>query len=218
MHADPGSLRGRLKSSAETAWRMYCALETVIPHKETRHDQPTSRQKLTASTIPWHSTAANLTQDFHAEVRRLEVNMAALVTGIQGVRRGGSDKNTQLAIKAIVNLAESVDDQVVRGVLGFLDRWVRRAEAVFSPDKGLHRVPREPGEAELRCPWCDFQTMRWQPATGIIVCVNPECHTDDGIRPRWMAKYTLDDNEMRFTWEPMNGGETWVNAAGLHKD
>lgn len=197
---------------------MYCAIETVIPHKQSGYGQPSSHQKLTASTIPWHSAAANLAHDLHAEVRRLEVNLNAMITGIRGGRRGGSDRNTQLAILAIVNLSEAVDDQTVRGVLGFFDRWIHRAEAVFSPDKGLHRVPREPGEEELRCPWCEYQTMRWQPATGIIVCVNPECHTDEGIRPRWIAVYELTENEMCFTWRPMDGGETWVSAAGLHKD
>lgn len=218
MHADPGSLRERLKGSAESAWRMYCAIETVIPHKEARHDEPTSRQKLTASTIPWHTTAANLACDLHAEVRRIEVHLIGLVTGVHGVRRGGSDKNTQFALKAIVNLSHAVDDQSVMGVLGSLERWNRRAEAVFSPDKGLHRVPRDPGEKELRCPWCAFQTMRWQPATGIIVCVNPECRTDQGIRPRWIADYTLADNEMRFSWKPMNEGETWASVVGQQRD
>jgi hypothetical protein len=208
MHADPGSLRERLKSSAEAAWRLYCAIETVIPHKQTQYGQPSSRQKLTVSTIPWHTSAANVSTDFHAEIRRLEINMSAMVTGVHGVRRGGSHLNTQYALKGIVNLSEGVDDQAVMGVLNYLDRWVRRAEAIFSPDRGLHQLPREPGEAELRCPYCAFQTMRWQPATGIIVCINPECHTDQGIRPRWIASYELTDNEMRFTWAPMDGGET----------
>ena len=205
MHADPGSLQERLKSSTESAWRLYCALETMLPYKEVRSGQPLSRQKLTASTIPWHGAAADLITSFYVEVRRLEVNLAAEITGIRGVRRGGSDANTRKALQSIVNFSYTADDQTVRGVLGYIDRWIRRAEAVFNPDQGLHRIPREPGEQDMRCPWCEYQTMRWQPSTGIIVCVNPECRTDEDIRPRWQAEYTMTDEGVAFTWEPTKG-------------
>lgn len=190
----------------ETAWRLYCALEVSLPFKESRGNERIRRQKLSASTIPWHGAAAGLTQDFHAGVRRIEVNLAATVTGIQGARRGSSEKNTRYALDAIVNLLEAVDDQTVRGVSGYFTRWVHRAENVFNPDHGLRRVPREPGEGELRCPWCTYQTMRWQPATGILVCVNPECRTDQDIRPRWRAVYELTDDGLAFDWEPMQEG------------
>ena len=205
MHADPGSLRERLKDGTESAWRLYCALEVMLPYKEASRGQPIARQKLTASTIPWHGAAAGLIHDFYAEVRRLEVNLAANITGIRGVRRGGSDGNTRMALRSIVNYSHSVDDQTVAGVLGFIDGWVRSAEAVFNPDLGLHRIPREPGEKELRCPWCEFQTMRWQPASGIIVCINPECRTDLDVRPRWQAAYEIVGDEMRFEWQSVDG-------------
>lgn len=207
MRADPGSLQERLKESIENAWRLYCALEVMLPFKEAGRGQPISRQKLTASTIPWHGNAAGLIHDFYAEVRRLEVNLKASITGIRAGRRGGSDGNTRMALRSIANLSHSVDDQTVLGVLSYFDRWVRRAEAVFNPDLGLHRIPREPGEAELRCPWCEFDTMRWQPATGIIVCVNPECRNDEGSRPRWVADYTVVGDQLCFTWEAIKGDE-----------
>jgi hypothetical protein len=175
----------------------------MLPYKEASRGQPISRQKLSASTIPWHSHAAGLIHEFYTEVRRLEVNLQSSLTGIRGVRRGGSDGNTQMAMRAIVNYAYSVDEQTVLGVLGFFDGWCRRAQAVFSPDLGLHRIPREPGEGELRCPWCEYQTMRWQPSSGIIVCINPECRNDEGIRPRWRAEYQVVADQMQFTWEPM---------------
>ena len=207
MHADPGSLRERLKSSTENAWRLYCALEVMLPYKEPSRGQPISRQKLTASPIPWHGTAAGLIGDLYAEARRLEVNLKAMVTGIRGVRRGGSDGNTLMSLRSIVNLSHTVDDQTVIGVLGYFDRWNRRAEAVFNPDLGLHRIPRSPGEEEMRCPWCEYQTMRWQPATGIIVCVNPECKNDEGVRPRWRADYEVVGDQMQFSWSPYGEGD-----------
>lgn len=144
--------------------------------------------------------------DLYAEVRRLEVNLKAQVTGIRGARRGGSDGNTRMAMRSIVNLSFAVDDQTVMGILGFTEGWVRQAQAVFNPDLGLHRLPRNPGEDDMRCPWCEFQTMRWQPATGIIVCINPECRTDKDIRPRWIANYEIVGDQMQFAWEEMHEG------------
>lgn len=207
MHADPGSLRERLKNSTQEAWRLYCALEVMLPYKEAGRGQPISRQKLTASTIPWHGTAAGAVHDFYAEVRRLEVNVRASITGIRGIRRGGSDGNTKMALQSIVNFSHSVDDQTVLGVLNYIDSWIRRARAVFNPDMGLHRLPRQPEEQEMRCPWCEYQTMRWQPATGIIVCINPECRNDQGQRPRWQADYQVAGDNLQFTWTSI-GEET----------
>lgn len=207
MHADPGSLRERLKSSINEAWNLYCALEVMLPFKEASKGQPISRQKLTASTIPWHGTAAGLIHDFYAEVRRLEVNLKSMITGIHGVRRGGSDGNTKMALQSIVNLSYAVDDQTVLGVLNYISKWARQAQAVFNPDMGLHRIPRAPGEGEMRCPWCEYQTMRWQPATGSIICVNPECRTDKDIRPRWQASYDIVGDETRVVWEAIDGGQ-----------
>jgi hypothetical protein len=109
-----------------------------------------------------------------------------------------------MAVRSIVNLCATADDQIILGVLGYFDSWGRQAKAVFNPDLGLHRIPREPGDEELRCPWCQFQTMRWQPATGIIVCINPECRNDQDARPRWRADYTVTGDELQFAWTSMD--------------
>lgn len=206
MDVEPGSLRDNLKNSTEYAWRLYCALEKMLPYKEASYGKPMSRQKLTASPIPWHGAAADLVLNFYNEVRRLEVGLTAESTGILGNRRGGSNANTRFAVERIVQQSHAVDDALVRGVLSFFLRWIRRAEAVFNPDLGLHRIPREPGEEEMRCPWCDFQTLRWQPATGVMVCINPECRTTDDLRPRWRADYELTGDELKFTWTPLDEG------------
>lgn len=201
VHA-PGSLRARIKDSTEQAWRLYCALELVIPHRESSKGEQvrTSRQRLVASTIPWHATAAGLTMELHAEVRRLENHLKEELTGQLGSRRGGSTGNTQFALRSLANLTETVDDQTALSVLNVLDRWNRRADAVLHPENGLHRVPRQPGEKEWRCPHCTFQTMRWNPGSGVIVCVNPACHNTDGVRPRWFAEFAVEGDQLRFSW------------------
>jgi hypothetical protein len=178
-------------------------LETVIPYQETPrgHRPVIHRQKLVASAAPWHSTAAMLAMELDAEIRRLEVHMKERVSGILSGRRGGSKQNTHHALKSVANLAEAVDDEMVLGVLNKLDRWVRRADAVFNPENGLHRIPREPGEKEARCPYCSLQTMRWHPGTGIAICVNPACLTEDKVRPRWSMGFVVVDDALKFTWK-----------------
>ncbi len=205
MTNDPGKLRVRLKTRTDHAWRLYCALETVIPYQESRrYDQPViHRQRLIASTIPWHASAAMLVTELDAEIRRLEAHLKEAVTGVLTGRRGGSAQNTRYALKSVASLvlAPSVTDEMTLGVLNRVDRWVRRADAVFTPENGLHHIPQEPEEPVMRCPYCEFQTMRWQPATGIAVCVNPSCVNENGVRPRWSMEFTFVDDQLKFTWE-----------------
>ncbi len=203
MINDPGGLRPRLKAQTDHAWRLYCALETVIPYQGSgQNSQPRiHRQRLVASTVPWHSRAAMLVTELDAEIRRLEVQLKEHISGTLRGRRGGSRQNTRHALRSVANLAEAVDDQVVLGILNKISRWTRQADAIFEPEKGLHRIPRAPGEGEMRCPYCAFPTMRWHPASGIAVCVNPECITAENTRPRWTVQYVLIDDELKFTWE-----------------
>ncbi len=199
-------MRDRLNVETQRAWRFYCALEKVLPYQQQQNSESTGRRKLTASTIPWHGAAAGLTLEFHAEVRRLEVHLREMVTGVRGVRRGGSDQNTDFALRALPKLAEAVDDQTVLGIMSYMDGWIRRADAVFRPEQGLHRLPREPKEKELPCPWCAKPTMRWHPLSGIVVCVNPHCLDDTETRPRWRSDFTVADNVLVFTWVPIQKG------------
>lgn len=202
MISDPGSLRARVHDATLNAWRMYVILGAIVPQQERASTERISRQRRVSSTVPWNARAAHLTQELHSEVRRIEVHLKAALTGVHGVRRGGSDANTRFALKSIARLVETSNDQAVLGIASYLDGWVRRAEAVLHPDRGLHRLPRAPGEGEARCPYCTRHTLRWQPLTGIVICVNPACRDTEDNRPRWKAALTFTDSGMDFTWEP----------------
>lgn len=205
MTSDPGNLRACLKARTDHAWRLYCALETVIPYQESKQfGQPViHRQRLVASTVSWHTSAAMMVTELDAEIRRLEAHLKETVSGVLTGRRGGSARNTRYALKSVANLvhAPAVGDDMVLGVLNSIDRWVRRADAVLTPENGLHHIPREPGDAEIKCPYCAFRTMRWQPATGIAVCVNPNCVNEKGVRPRWQMELAFADERLHVTWE-----------------
>jgi hypothetical protein len=121
------------------------------------------------------------------------------ITG--GPRRGPSRANTQLALNSVVNLVETAPDEQALGVLNYLDAWTRRAEALLDPSKALRRLPREPGQKEACCPYCSNHTMRWNPAIGTVICINPACTNDNGVRPRWAARYCVLGDTLQFTWE-----------------
>lgn len=205
MSHEPGSVHARLRDTADTAWRLYCALEITVPHRQSNGFDPArpAQQRKVVAPIPWNSVAAELTLEFHNEVRRLESGLKERITGGYPRRRGSSSTNTRHAIDSVVNLCETGDDGTVLAVLNYLTTWTRRADTVFRPEHGLHRLPRQPGEGEARCPYCQRQTMRWSPMKGWAVCVNPACENDLGLRPRWFAEFTLVDNQLAFRWEEL---------------
>lgn len=205
MDHEPGSIHARLRDTAETAWRLYCALEVTVPHRRSNgYDAGKgAHQRLSVAPIPWNSVAAELTLEFHHEVRRLESHLKERITGGYPKRRGSSSANTRFAINSVVNLCTTSDDSTVLGVLTYLTTWTRRADTTFRPEHGLHRLPRQPGEGEARCPYCRYTTMRWTPALGIAVCVNPACRNEAGHRPRWTAELTCLGDQLTFRWDEL---------------
>lgn len=202
MTHEPGSIHARLHTSIDTAWHLYCALETLVPHRQTVVDNSGrgGGQKPSASTIPWNSVAAGLTLEFHSKVRSLESNLNHGLTGYTK-HRGSSSANTRYAAKSIERLCTTAPDDYVLGILGWFDGWNRRADAVFCPENGLYRLPRQPGEGESRCPYCRYKTMRWNPGRGQAICVNPSCRNADGERPRWSAQFVVLGGQLIFRWD-----------------
>lgn len=192
----------RLRDSADQAWRLYCALGHDIAHRPSKAGgQETKRQRLSASPTPGNSVAIELTLEFDREIRRLEVHLKERITGGYPKRRGSSNTNTRYAIDSVVKLCTTSDAETILGVLGYLTRWTHRAEVVYHPEKGLHRLPRQPGEGEARCPYCQRQTMRWNPHDGRAICVYPACLNGDGERPRWTVDFTPTVNGLVFHWD-----------------
>ena len=142
-----------------------------------------------------------LTLDFANEIRRLEVQLKGRLTGGYHQRRGPSDANTRHAIDSVVDCCETSDNVTILGVLSYIVTWTRRAETYFTPQNGLYRLPRQPGEGEARCPYCSFTTMRWHPQKGTAVCIKPDCLNTDGQRPRWTAVPTTLAGQLVFHWQ-----------------
>lgn len=204
MH-EPGSVRARLDEGVLRAWDVYCALEAIIPHPESHHGERISKGKLVASSPAWHGQAAHLVLDLHEYVRRQEAFMAQKLSGKIRLLRGASPRNTRYGLEALPKLAQGFPESEALELVIHLERWVRRGESVLGPEKAIHHLPRNPGEKESRCPYCDFQTMRWSPPKGVAFCINHTCVLDDGSRPRWVIEYEIVDNLLRFSWQLTQG-------------
>lgn len=203
MIHEPGSLRARLRTTADQALRLNWALELAVPHRQVtgEYQAPITRHRRSVAPIPWNSVAAELTLEFHNEIRRLETHLKERIIGGYPRRRGSSSNNTRYAVDSVVNLCETCDDTDVLAILNYLTGWARRAEIHFDPTGALHRLPREPGQKETPCPYCEHKTMRWNPARGLAVCVNPACRNQDDQRPRWTAEFTITSDHLAFHWD-----------------
>jgi hypothetical protein len=184
--ADPTLPDGRLTDACGAAQRLHVVLEDLIQHRDTRHDNMGRMATVVHASQPWNAQVAYLIFDLGKMVRALEGNLHLLISGTVP-ERGGSDENTQLALRALPSLALAVDEQTTRLVAGQIENWCVAARTVIGEVEPLSRLPRPPGGSEPRCPWCDRQSLRIQIQAGIVRCVNPVCLDDDGDRPRGRA-------------------------------
>jgi hypothetical protein len=211
QHA-PGSVRALLDDAVKLVWRLNEQLELMVPQPGTgqRDDVGRSSKRIHAAP-PWQAQAANLVMDMHAEVRRQEHELKAEVVGDgASTDRGGSSRNTRLALQALTQLTEAVDDHRAGEALIAMERWISRAEVVLGMADPPRRLPRCFGDAEPRCPWCSYCTLRSLPSNGLVYCVNPSCTDEDGRRPR--ATMSVNGaGETILTWQD----GYWQDAAGL---
>lgn len=160
----------------------YNALEELLPQPGSRGNQLIRPSTLVRAWPSWHTQAAYLVFELHRLVRDHESRLRVIVSGTRA-RRGGSDRNTFLALDALDALAGAAGPDEVHETLTALTAWLRRAREALGEIEPLSRLPRLPGQSEPRCPWCQRMTLRHQPYAGIVRCINPACRDGDGRRP-----------------------------------
>lgn len=203
VHRDPSDLRVKLADTATRAWCLNGQLETAIHHRETLPGNPEGgRPTVVHASLPWNSRVAFLIMELHELARRLETELLAGVSDRERAR-GGSSGNTELALKAIVNLTEATPDDQVLEVLRLLDRWCTRAELTLGLIDGLAHLPARDGEPEMRCPWCDYLTLRVKRVSATAHCVNPGCvyGPDDRRRPTGTVETDILTGEIMIYWQ-----------------
>jgi hypothetical protein len=202
---DPGSVRANLLEATRTSWRLSEHLESIITERASPAPGPSGGKRKPSSTPPWNAAAAGLIFDLRSLARHLEEDLRLRVTGGQ-LRRGLSDRNTELSLKAIADLSTTALDSDVAVALGQLGGWLERARPTVGQSEPLRRVPRMPGYVEPRCPWCGYCTLRCKLAAGILFCINPSCTDEDGRRPQGIIEVGLVITEVYLRWQDSTYG------------
>jgi len=197
---DPTRPDGRLTDACNLAQRLHVVLEDLIQYQGSRQDTMGRMATTVHASIPWNAQAAYLIFDLGQMVRELENNLHLMISkDTTSVTRGGSNKNTQLALRGLPDLALGVGNEVAHLVARQVENWCTAARTVIGEVEPLSRLPRLPGQGELRCPWCQRESLRMQTQAGLIRCVNPICLDEDGKRP--VAHAELEQNVPVFRWQ-----------------
>ena len=149
-----------------------------------------------ATRTPGNTAALNAQLDAHEMVRRLEAALRLAVAGHTGRARGGSDGNTAAALKAIEKLGAALPQEIrdARGKLVWpcqelAARVIERAASVIGQLPAVDEVPKwtkirpGPGGLPPKCPNCETYSLRVALASGVVVCVYPDCEDLDGRHP-----------------------------------
>jgi hypothetical protein len=154
-------------------------LETAISEQRS-HLSAGIRRAVAGSRPPWDSQTANILLDIFAGIRELEQDIRYLMTGV--IReRGSSDANTKAAITSVTTLVIAADRGRQQGVLRQFESWTWRAKIAVGEAEPLQPLPVEKGQTAPRCWNCDYATLRYRPATRVVLCINPECRSQGTI-------------------------------------
>ena len=156
--------------------------------------------KIDFSQPPWHAPVATAFLDMHALSRKLERDLR-FELGLPLRYRGCSDANTAKALEATVNLCEKADDFAVTLNVREIRRWSRQASTALGETEVPKRLPRSPGGAEPRCPFCKMRSLRSRVLVNKIYCINTACKDDEGRKPEAQMEYSPYAGEMVLVWQ-----------------
>jgi hypothetical protein len=193
------SSRERLSAAVDAARQSFWRLEVLIATPSAEAGNVGSRQA-PHSKPPWNTAAAVLIFDFTREVRAAELRLRlALQLPIR--ERGGSDKNTMIALGMLKPLAEAAGDDRAMSEAGWLEKWDAGARRALGEASQLTRLPRQPGEKERPCPFCSCFTLRYLPLHGVVKCVNPGCRDEEGRRPTAKIEWSVFTESLELCWQ-----------------
>lgn len=168
---------------AETLAACLATAEELISHPDQTGAEFITGAGSTESQPPWNAAAADAILTPHYELRVLERDLRAMVTGAARLR-GGSAGNTAEALAALPALATALPTETVSLILAKLDRWVHLTMALPAVD-GL--AAWEPIPVPSGRPVCldgCGTTLRRSVAYRVVACIKPACRgIRDGRRP-----------------------------------
>lgn len=150
------------------------------------------------SAPPWNPAAAAATMDAHEGLRRLEASLRLAVTGRTGQRRGGSDANTQEALRAIEALGEAVTTDAAAQAARILDRWsvqVQQLPAIDRQERWLR--------VDAMCPYCRFpNSLRVAVRSRKVTCLRyGACQDGDGNHPAGVMEVGAASAQPCVAWQ-----------------
>lgn len=191
------AIRTALRDASGEAIVFCERLEAVIAIKSRVPGNEGFHGKVSHSPPPWNAAAANAITDLHSWARETEALMR-LRLGFPSRRRGGSSKNTYIALKAICSLAEGSPDDAVREAVRWLNSWCTKASVVLGETESARRLPSVPGQPPSVCPWCRQGTLRQLALAGTIMCIDSSCRDEEGRRPKAQLEYFNDEWSLRW--------------------
>jgi hypothetical protein len=175
-------------------------LRAELPHKKRMGFAAGGTPSKGGSHNPaWNAAVANVLLDVHAGVRELEGVLRYASSGVARVR-GGADTGTLAALKGLPALAAGADANAALRAARRLETWAWRARVALGHAEPLQRLPRAPGQPEPLCPNCRYCTLRYRPASGVVVCVNPACRDLDGNRTTGRLEVGAVTGEPQLAW------------------
>jgi hypothetical protein len=203
------SLSDRLTSACSELGGLLAQLEAEIVHKR--------REGFTAGGSPsrgghrplaaWNTPVAMLLFTVHAGLRELEADLNYAIAGHIRIR-GGGDGVTIKLLTVIPSLTAGAGEQHQQRVARQIEAWCGQARMVLGEAERWQRLPRQPGEAEPRCPWCRKHTLRYKSFTGVVRCINPdpECKDADGNKPLGRLEIGIVSGEPQLAWNDKSTG------------
>jgi hypothetical protein len=193
------NVRERLRAAAADAVSLNQRLERVVATPTSRLGGRGRSGRIDHSQPPWNAPIAHLVLELHALARYLENDLRDLA-GMSWLARGGDDANTVFALEALVNLAEVVEDGWLLEPARQLGGWCARSLVVLGDRDLPQHLPRDVGQPEPRCPYCDNLTLRFWASRGEVRCVNPACLDGDRRRPVARMEYSVVSRDWVLAW------------------
>lgn len=191
-------VREQLRDVTGTAIGLGERLEEIVAVPVSTLGRSGKRGRIDHSQPPWNAPVAHLILEMHSLARYLEDGFRIHLK-MRWQPRGGTDENTRFALLAILNLSEAAEDSYVFEAVRTLDNWNSRALIVLGERDMPQRLPRNVGESEPRCPYCQHLTLRFWSSRAVVRCVNPECF-HEGRRPTARIEYSIVARDWVLAW------------------
>lgn len=202
----PPALHARVTTAADDLSALLARLEAELPEKY--------RKPYGAGAMPrggdgplasWNSSVAYLVMEIHSGLREIETNLRYMVAGVLR-NHGGGDGVTRAILDRVADLTAGASTASATAVAVQLEKWCYRARLALGESEPLARMPRLPGAPEPPCPYCGRTSIRYQPSSGVLTCVNPGCRDRDGKRTRGRVEVGRYTGEPRVAWQDGSSG------------